>query len=172
LSFDIQNDPIWQQIDSAVYLFLYKLFEPRDNSLTIILEEAIANTSKSGPTVLPGGLTLPGDSSPIEPTDECRVFRFHWKNYVSYCVTEEMHGSTGKYEEEAYSGKLIRIYSKSNFLDFLEKNTGAHSDAYQHYQIACLNHVIDVAATSLPEITCLSRIEAGLAEPANDRLLH
>jgi hypothetical protein len=172
LPFEIQNDPIWQRIDSAAYLFLYKLFEPRDNSLTIILQEAVANTSKAGPTVLPGGLTLPGDSSPIEPTEECKVFRLHWKNYVSYCVTEEMHGSTGKYDEEKYSGRLIRIYSKSNFLDFVEKNTGAHFDTYQHYQIACQNHIIDIASTALPELTSLSRTEAGLDKQPDEHLLH
>jgi len=169
---EIQNDPIWQQIDSAAYLFLYKLFEPRDNSLTIILQEAIANTLKAGPTILPDGLTLPGDSSPIEPTAECRVFRLHWKNYVSYSVTEEMHGSTGNYDQEKYSGRLIRIYSKSNFLDFIEKNTGAHIDDYRHYQIACLNHVIDIASTAFPELTSLSRAEAGLDEQTNEQRLH
>lgn len=164
MSQDLQDDPIWQQIDYAAYLFLNKLFEPRDNALVIVLEEAIANRSKTGPTILPGGLELPGDSCPIEPTPECRVFTLSWKNYVSYCVTEEMHGSTGNYETERSSGRLIRIYEQSNFLEFIAKNTGAHFEDYWHIQIACQNHVIDIVASSTPQLTCVSRTEAGLED--------
>lgn len=168
MSLEIQNDPIWQQIDSAAYLFLNKLYEPRDNSLTIVLEEAIANRAKSGPTII-GDLMLPGDSCPIEPTDECQVFLLSWKNYVSYCVTEEMHGSTGKYDNEKYTGRLIRIYEKSNFLDYVAKSTGAHFDDYKHYQIACQNHVIDIASTSVPALTAFSRKEAGFDDLEHDK---
>jgi hypothetical protein len=154
------QETIWQQIDSAAYLFLGRLFEPRDNQLTIVLEEAISNKLKSGPTVLPGGITLQGDSAPIEHTADCRVFTLSWKNYVSYCVTEEMHGSCGRYEEEIYTGRLLRIYSKSNFLDFLEKNTGAHANSYQHFEIACLNHIIDIAAIDAPTLSVFSHMDS------------
>jgi hypothetical protein len=162
----IEDDEVWNQIDSASYLYLAKLFEPRDNSLTIILEEAVSNTAKSGPITLPGGVTLEA-SSRIEHTSSCCVFSLYWKNYVSYCVTEEMVGSCGKYEDEEYTGKLLRIYSKSNFLQFIAKNTGAHSEPYRHYQIACLHHVIDVVATSTPELKSLSREEADFLEKAS-----
>jgi hypothetical protein len=163
LSVNIENDPVWKQIDSVSYLFLSRLFEPRDNSLTIILEEAISNKAKSGPKQLPGGIIFE-DSCPIEPTSDCRVFTLHWKNYVSYCVTEEMVGSCGKYEDEEYTGKLLRIYSKSHFLEFIAKDTGAHSEEYRHYKIACLNHVIDIVSTSTPELRSLSREESGVTE--------
>ena len=159
----IENDPVWKQIDSASYLYLGKLFEPRDNSLKVVVEEAISNKAKSGPTTLAGGITLE-DSCPIEPTSDCRVFTLHWKNYVSYCVTEEMVGSCGRYEDEEYTGRLLRLYSKSHFLEFVAKNTGAHFELYRHYKIACLNHVIDVVATSVPELQSLSREEARLIE--------
>lgn len=161
----IENDPIWKQIDSASYLFLSRLFEPRDNSLTIILEEAIANKAKSGPRELPGDITLE-DSCPIEPTSDCRVFTLHWKNYVSYCVMEEMVGSCGQYGDEKYTGRLLRLYSKSHFLEFVAKNTGAHFEEYRHYKISCLNHIIDIVATSIPELQSLTREEAGLIEEA------
>jgi hypothetical protein len=77
-----------------------------------------------------------------------------------------MVGSCGKYEDEEYAGRLLRLYSKSHFLEFIAKDTGAHSEPYRHYKIACLNHVIDVVATSVPELQSLSREEAGLKEEA------
>jgi hypothetical protein len=163
LTHNIENDPLWNRIDSVSYLFLSRLFEPRDNSLTVVLEEAVSNKTKSGPIKLPGGVTLE-DSCPIEPTSDCLVFTLHWKNYVSYCVTEEMHGSCGQYDDEEYTGRLLRVYSKSQFLDFIGKNTGAHSESYRHYKIACLNHIVDIVATSIPELRALSRQEAGFSE--------
>lgn len=41
----IQDDLTWRQIDTADYLFLGRLFEPRDNALTIVLEQAVANNA-------------------------------------------------------------------------------------------------------------------------------
>jgi hypothetical protein len=156
---EIEQNSIWNQIDLSDYLFLNKLFEPRDNSLTIILDEAKANHAKNGPTAF-GSVVLPGDSSPIEPTPNCHVFTLHWKSYVSYCVTEEMHGSCGKYEDETYTGRLLRVYSQSHYLDFVAKDTGAHSEPYHHYKICCLNHVIDIVSTKPPEISNSAREEA------------
>lgn len=145
----IEDHPVWKQIDSSAYLFLERLFEPRDNQLTIVLEEAIANNAKSGPTII-AGISLEGESCPIEPTPDCRIFTLQWKNYVAYCVTEEMHGSCGKYEDEEYAGRLLRIYSKSHFLDFIAKDTGAHFEPYRHYKIACQNHNIDIVSAVDP----------------------
>jgi hypothetical protein len=151
---DIPGDEIWKQIDTCEYLYLQRLFEPHDNSLTIVLEEAISNkiNIQSGKKVLaslPEGLNE-GDSWPIEHTPACRVFTLSWKNYISYCVTEEMHGSCGEYSDETFEGRLIRVYSKSHFLDFLSKDTGAHFQPFRHYKIACLNHVIDIASEVQP----------------------
>lgn len=146
----IANNVMWKQIDSAAYIYLKEISEPRDNAITIILEEAVLDGVKEEVAV-----------SPIRPTPECRVFTLSWKYYIAYCVTEEMVGSCGRYEDEEYSGRLLRIYSKSHFLDFIAKDTGAHSEPYLHYKIACLNHIIDVAAASAPELNICSRKEAG-----------
>jgi hypothetical protein len=160
MSAKIEAIDIWKRIDSASYLFLDRLYEPRDNALTIILQEAVASESKRGPRTI-AGITLDG-YAPIEPGPGCSIFTLHWKLYVSYCVTEEMHGSCGKYEDEEYTGRLLREYSKSHFLEFTAKDTGAHSDPYRHFKIACLNHNIDIVATQLPELAILSREEFGV----------
>ena len=92
------------------------------------------------------------DASPIEATADCRVFELTWKRYVAYLVTEEMVGSCGGYNDERFSGKLLRVYTKSHFLDHLARDTGGHTEVIRHYKITCLNHLIDVAAYLPPEI--------------------
>jgi hypothetical protein len=154
-------EDIWQQIDSAAYLFLGRLFEPRDNQLTIVLQEAVANKVKTGPRTF-AGVDF-GDVTPIEHTSDCRIFTLSWTSYVTYCVTEEMVGSCGEYKDDVYTGRLLRQYSKSNFLSFLAKETGAHFAPYQHYKICCQNHNIDIAATASPTLSVLTSTEAKLS---------
>jgi hypothetical protein len=157
------QETIWHQIDSAPYLYLHRLFEPRDNQLIIILQEAGSNQARKGRRELPGGIVIE-DAAPIEPTG--RVFTLTWKSYVSYCVTEEMHGSCGKYEDEEYTGRLFRVYSESHYLNFVAVDTGAHFEPYRHYKIACLNHVIDIVSAATPELHSDSPEGAGLSDSA------
>jgi hypothetical protein len=50
------------------------------------------------------------------------------------------------------TGKLFRVYTKSHFLEHLVRDTGGHTDKVLHYKVTCLNHLIDVAAYTPPEI--------------------
>jgi hypothetical protein len=141
-------------LDSATYLYLRGLTEPRDNSLRLVVQEAVVN---------PGGLILPHPelpeleellkgASPIETTDSCRTFELTWKRYVAYLVTEECVGSCGQYGDEVFTGKLFRVYKKSHFLEHLSRDTGGHTEEVLHYKLTCLNHLIDVAAYGPPEV--------------------
>jgi hypothetical protein len=142
-------------LDSAKYLYLRELSEPRDNSLRLVVQEAVINPSDSVPfshpelseleKILRGG-------SPIESTDACRTFELTWNSYVAYLVTEEFVGSCGQYADEIYTGKLFRVYTKSHFLEHLSRDTGGHTEAILHYKLTCLNHLIDVAAYAPPEV--------------------
>jgi hypothetical protein len=89
---------------------------------------------------------------PIESIESCRTFELTWKVYVAYLVTEECVGSCGKYDAELFDGRLFRVYTKSHFLNHLEKDTGAHADPIHHYKLVCLNHLIDVAAYAPPDV--------------------
>jgi hypothetical protein len=71
---------------------------------------------------------------------------------VAYLVTEECVGSAGKYDDEVYTGKLLRYYEKSHFLNHLGKDTGGHFQYLKHYKLVCLNHLIDVASEEPPEV--------------------
>jgi hypothetical protein len=93
---------------------------------------------------------------PIEEDRSCRVFEvlFEQNAMISYAVLNE---SYGKYPEppEEFTGKLFRIFSNSHLLEFTRKTTYAcdeYPGVLRHYEIACLNHVIDVIATKPPRI--------------------
>lgn len=147
------------QLNLAKYLYLRHLSEPRDNSLRLIVEEAIVNGSRAvqpdlaAPPELAHILT---SSSPIESIEGCRTFELYWKRYVAYLVTEEGVGSCGSDADEIYSGTLLRHYSKSHFLNHLAHDTGGHMRPLQHYKLICLNHLIDVASEDEPEIRVVS----------------
>jgi hypothetical protein len=148
-------------LQSVEYLYLSKLSEPRDNSLKIVVVEAILNSRRVAQSPTPGLEHLFKDAHPIESTPNGRVFELFWNRYAAYCVTEELVGSnavTG-YEDETYTGKLLRTYAKSHFLDHIARDTGGHIEDLCHFKLVCLNHLIDIAVYEVPEITSLGRAE-------------
>jgi hypothetical protein len=64
-------------------------------------------------------------------------------------------GSGGNYEDEVYTGKLFREYTKSHFLDLLARDTGGHFEPILHYKLICQNPLIDVASYNPPEVRLL-----------------
>jgi len=147
----------FDSLNSAKYLFLRELSEPQDNALRLVIQEAIVNAAgsvRSHPEFPELGKIRKG-ASPIESTDECRSFELIWRRYVAYLVTEECVGSCGRYDDEIFSGKLFRVYTKSHFLEHLGRDTGGHTEPVLHYKLTCLEHLIDVAAYAPPEVTHL-----------------
>src|SRR6185312_11807515 len=137
------------ELDSVQYLYLRELSEPRDNSLRLVVEEAVVNRRGKTPELLsPELASILNDSWPIEPVEGCRVFQIYWKRCAAYLVTEEVVGSNAAtgYDDELYTGRLLRVYNKSHFLEHLARDTGGHIEPFQHYKLICLNHLIDVAA--------------------------
>jgi hypothetical protein len=142
-------------LDSAKYLYLRELSEPRDNSLRLVVQEAVVNPTgsvRSSHPELPELEEILRGTSPIESTDACQTFELTWKRYVAYLVTEECVGSGGQDADEIYTGNVCRVYTKSHFLEHLSRDTGGHTEAILHYKLICLNHLIDVAAYAPPEI--------------------
>ena len=140
-------------LDSAKYLYLRELSEPQDNSLRLVVQEAVyPSGSVPSPNPPPELAEILSGASPIESTDACRTFELTWKRYVAYVVTEECVGSCGQDADEIYTGKLLRIYTKSHFLEHLSRDTGGHTETILHYKLTCLNHLIDVAVYAPPEV--------------------
>jgi hypothetical protein len=92
-------------------------------------------------------------SRPIESDESCQLFELIWPNYVAYCVRNESY--TQWDPTEVWEGQQFRIYSKSHFRDYVEKDTFA-SDKYpgalQHWSLICLNHIVDVIGSKQPQI--------------------
>ncbi len=153
-------------LDRAEYLYLRDISEPSDNSLRLVVEEARVNESKAGTALaLPDQFSeIIKDASLIEPTEGCRRFEVRWDHYVAYLVTEEVVGSSGDRHDEVYIGNLLRLYSKSQFLDYLGRNTGGHIEPLTHYKLICLNHLIDVASYEPPEIRLLDAMAVDESE--------
>ena len=141
-------------LDSAQHLYLRELNEPRDNSLRLVVQEAVANRDGAVPSRpgLPTTKELWVGCSPIESTESCRTFELRWERCAAYLVTEECVGSCGQYDDEVFTGRLFRVYTKSHFLEHLARDTGGHTEGIVHYKLTCLNHLIDVAAYGPPEV--------------------
>lgn len=152
-------------LNSVKYLYLRQLSEPRDNSLRLVVDEAVktpAGSMRDDPLGhLPELTQILKGAQAIETTQSCRSFELTWKHYVAYLVTEECVGSCGKYEDETFGGNLFRVYTKSHFLEHLGRDTGGHAEAIQHYKLICLNHLIDVAAYTPPEVRLFGPVSPG-----------
>jgi hypothetical protein len=149
-----------EQLNSVKYLYLREISEPNKkafNTLRLVVEEAVVNYGGhfDAPQELRG---IMKDAHPIEPVEGCKVFQLDWKHYVAYLVTEELVGSNAanSCDDECYTGRLLRVYSKSHFLDHIARNTGGHLQEVRHYKLICLDHLIDIASYFEPEITILS----------------
>ncbi|MCG3268276.1 hypothetical protein [Yoonia sp. I 8.24] len=93
------------------------------------------------------------DVYPLEIKPESDVVRISFSEFVSYSVTEEMFVQQS--DQETSLGVWLRVFSKSFFLDFVERSTWATSDfpgKLTHYQINTLDHTINVVTANPPEI--------------------
>ena len=153
-------DEVISLLNQAKYLYLRHISEPEDNSLRLVVEEAMEDRSDTGSGRDPASpfAEILKDAWPIRSTDKCKTFELHWSRYVAYLVTEEVVGSGGDYEGEIYTGKLFRVYTKSHFLDHLSRDTGGHIEPILHYKLICQNHLIDVASYGPPEVRLLSTV--------------
>ena len=134
------------------------------NSLRFVVQEAVVNptgVSRSSYPDLPELEEITKGTSPIESTDTCRTFELTWKRYVAYLVTEEIVGSCGQnVDDEIFTGELFRVYTKSHSLEYLARDTGGHMEEILHYKLICLDHLIDVAAYTPPEVNQVGRFSS------------
>jgi hypothetical protein len=154
------------EINSCKYIYLREIAEPRDNRLRLIIEEASAG-SVSAPQKIGG--VLFSDLHPIESTHHDRLFELVWDSYIAYSIRNESFVMMDK-AEVVESGRLMCVYSKSHFLDYVSKSTFAtneHPGEFKHFGINCLNHIVDVVSVLEPEIR---QLRPGLSPPTQDQI--
>jgi hypothetical protein len=141
---------MWNAIDSCRYLFLREIGEPEDNALRIVVEEAKADGPPEDIEIL--GRIVRGTRT-VESDESCKLFEVVWPSYVAYSIRNELF--TAWDDSERWEGRLFRIYSQSHFRDYVARATFA-SDQYpgplRHWELLCLNHIVDVIACVEPEV--------------------
>lgn len=142
---------LFATLNSCEYLYLREISEPADNRLHIVIEEAAAAPELTTREL--GGVEFSGLRA-IESTAGSRQFEIIWESYIAYCIRNESFTVLDEYEEFEL-GNLVRIYSKSRFLDYIGAATiasGEYPVPFRHVGLICLNHVVDVVAAAKPII--------------------
>ncbi|HOY54949.1 MAG TPA: hypothetical protein PK879_12205 [Opitutaceae bacterium] len=142
-------------LDAATFLYLREIGEPGNNTLRLVIEEAVAGPeTTSAPNEMPTELReILHASRPIISDASCFSYEITWRSYISYAVRNESFVTVDK--EEKYEGRFLRHYSTSKFLDFVAKGTLADSKypgPFAHWEIITLDHVIDVVSVDAPHV--------------------
>ncbi|WML44355.1 hypothetical protein [Neobacillus sp. PS3-40] len=86
------------------------------------------------------------EAFPIEVDEDLPKLQIDFDSYVAHTVTNESFTILDDYE--IFEGHSFRIFKKSRYLVFINKGTIATDvfpeDTYVHYEIASLDHIIDV----------------------------
>ncbi len=157
-----ESDAI-RQLNSVRYVRLHEISEPDKsafNSLRIVVDEAIVNMAAVAVSDRPELAALLAGAHPIESVEGGKTIQLFGlgKHYLADLVTEELVGSNAPngYADEIYTGKILRVYTRSHFLDHIMRDTGGHIQEVLHYKLICLDHLIDVVSYHPPEVKVLS----------------
>lgn len=92
-----------ERLNSVKYIYLRELYEPKDNSLRLVVEEAVANEFAVPQAQLPELQHIIADARPIESIEGCRKFELYWRHYVHswllkswWVPTQEMGTATNR----------------------------------------------------------------------------
>ena len=137
---------------SKGYIYLNKLSEPEENALRILIDRCKnINQSEDGEL----GERFSEAYFSFEVDDELPIIQLEFNSYVSYSVINESFTEMDDYE--VCQGEVFRIYTKSRYLDFIKAATFAEDifpeERFVHYQVPCLNHIIDIISYEEPKIT-------------------
>ena len=145
-----------EDINSEKYLYAENIRED-DGSLMIDLYGSVRGTSdESDIAAIAGELgeqvaELLKSAAPIE-VSENRHWVVRFESYIGYSVINESYDGGDRATSERH--EPVVTADDSDWLDYLKKSTFAFQvfDGIRHYQIRCLDHIINVAADSPPAV--------------------
>jgi len=146
--YDLEVADAVAEIDRCKSLFLTEIFEAGHNSLRVLIQEGLP---VGGATPFMVGGTVISGATRIDVTSESRAFEVLWENYVAYSIRNESFVRVD--HDEIYDGIRFRVYSKSNFIDYVARATFASNEypgPTQHHELICEDHIIDVIALTAP----------------------
>lgn len=143
-------------INSEKYIYLEDLHED-DRSLVIELagttsspstEDELADLREEFGDKIAG---LAEGCNSIE-VNEDRRWRLRFDNYTAYAVINESYDNGDRATMQSTSP--VDVVDDSDWLDYVNKSTFAFQifDSIKHYQIACLDQIINVASDRAPKI--------------------
>jgi hypothetical protein len=144
-----------EQIDREEWIYFREISEPDINVLRIVIEGA--KTSIETYDIDLGGAKI-ADVHPIVSDETCDKYEIIFGSYIAYAVLNESYASVDEGQES--TGKYFRVYSKSRFLDYVGAASFASEDYpgnSTHYEIACLDHIVEVVSVDEPEINLMRR---------------
>jgi len=144
------DDSVFSEINSSGFVFLREISDAQRGTLRVVIDQAEAD---EGCTFLDIGGTRISGLHRVRPTEESHTYSLVWDHYVIYAVSNESFAAA---EASAiYSGRCLRVYTKSRFLDYRNAATIASPEypaPMQHIGLLTESHVIDVISTIDPQI--------------------
>jgi hypothetical protein len=131
-------------------VYLMNVEEPIENSLRLTFvrskTNSVSETSKIADKVIDNLYS-------INPDYSIPLLQLDFDTYIGYSILNESFTSLDNYEE--FTGKAFRMFKKSRYLDYINVGTFASEEypgSFKHYEIACLNHIVDIVSISKPII--------------------
>ena len=89
------------------------------------------------------------------PDSNVKTLQIDFPNYITYAVIYDDY--TNWNDAEEFQGEAFRIYSKSNYFDFIQKEANLNAimpvENLKHYSLSCIEHKIDIISNHDPIIT-------------------
>ncbi|MRH43279.1 hypothetical protein GH741_11370 [Aquibacillus halophilus] len=85
------------------------------------------------------------------PDSKITTFQIDFPNYITYSVVYDDY--TVWNDDQIFEGESFRIYKKSNYLDYVQKEFRLQDKNVKHYSLACFEHHIDIISEYKPIIT-------------------
>jgi hypothetical protein len=133
----------------VVYFEALEIGQPHETVLRVVIGEGIVRAEADE---IHGELKL--RASPITVGLDSRIFEFLWDDFVAYAMTLESY-HLPEAEKPVVQQGIFREFSQSRYLTDLRAATFAeavHRKVMRHWQLATLNHIIDVAGWKPPEV--------------------
>ncbi|MEK8028839.1 hypothetical protein [Pseudaquabacterium rugosum] len=151
------NDPI-SCIQACEFLYLHSISEPEEGGVRLVIHEARTGEQVNAEVLDSEPLAevkkILAQSSAIVHSPGCKVFTLTWAKYIGYCVENESF-ALPEPDSSEYEGRLLRVYTKSVYLNYLARSSFATPDypgPFRHYCVLCLDHIVNVASTQAPTI--------------------
>jgi len=139
----------FDEINEAGCCFLTKLEEAGGNSLSLSIQTS--KVSEREEKIFIDEKQF-GKGKRIYSDDTCPEFQIYFERFIAFNVLNESYLGS---DEGEYTGKYLRVYSKSKYIDFLTEYASVYlheGEVLTHYAFLCQDQVIDIVSTRKPTI--------------------